>query len=310
MAKSGTYVMQTILRHHHGKLKVAAIKTQTGINFKIHITWTQDKVKVTILKKLPKIQILEFKKNLNMRQTFWSWLIRCVNMKWIWLVLWKIQSGHDSVHRRTDGQGETSITSGYNKNIIYSIRELINISARISLLPDSIKPILDDHILFLLTTKLHALTWATFPLGLLGVWVDTVIGVVVHVVTSRGPLKDVGESSTECRWCGAGGALRGWLLREEMEWRLCARWTAAREGLSRPNVAAVEGGLGTASGELSVLLPPGLTVPKMGSMALKEEHMGEHRDGLAQDCSNSSVHALELLQFCAKPSIAMRYILV
>ena len=30
-------------------------------------------------------------------------------MKWIWQVLLKIQSGHDSAHRRTDGQCETSI---------------------------------------------------------------------------------------------------------------------------------------------------------------------------------------------------------
>ena len=44
-----------------------------------------------------------------MRHTFWSCLIRCANMKWIWWVLLKIQSGHDSVHRRTDGQGDTSI---------------------------------------------------------------------------------------------------------------------------------------------------------------------------------------------------------
>ena len=42
-------------------------------------------------------------KNLNTQHTFWSWLIRCVNMKWIWLVLREIQSGHDSIHRRTDG---------------------------------------------------------------------------------------------------------------------------------------------------------------------------------------------------------------
>ena len=34
-----------------------------------------------------------------MTHTFWSWLIRCVNMKWIWLVLWKIQSRHDMVGR-------------------------------------------------------------------------------------------------------------------------------------------------------------------------------------------------------------------
>ena len=50
---------------------------------------------------------------------FWSCLIRCANMKWIWWVLLKIQS--DCVHRwtdgqtdgrtdgQTDGQGETSI---------------------------------------------------------------------------------------------------------------------------------------------------------------------------------------------------------
>ena len=44
-----------------------------------------------------------------MQHTFWSWLLKCVNIKWIRLVLWKIQSGHDSVHRRTDGQAETSI---------------------------------------------------------------------------------------------------------------------------------------------------------------------------------------------------------
>ena len=34
----------------------------------------------------------------------WSCLIRCVNMKWMRRVLLKIQSGHDSVHRRTDGR--------------------------------------------------------------------------------------------------------------------------------------------------------------------------------------------------------------
>ena len=37
-----------------------------------------------------------------MRHTFWSYLIRCANTKWIRLVLWKIQSGHDFVHRWTD----------------------------------------------------------------------------------------------------------------------------------------------------------------------------------------------------------------
>ena len=52
-------------------------------------------------------------------------LIRCANMKWIRWVLLKIQSRHDSVHRRTDGQGETSIppfqlcwSGGYNNDLI------------------------------------------------------------------------------------------------------------------------------------------------------------------------------------------------
>ena len=58
---------------------------------------------------------------LNTGHTFWSRLIRCVNVKWIRLVLWKIQSGHGSVHRWTDGQGETGLprfsfveAGGYN----------------------------------------------------------------------------------------------------------------------------------------------------------------------------------------------------
>ena len=44
-----------------------------------------------------------------MWHTFWSCLIGCVNIKWIRWVLLKLQSRHDSVHRWTDGQGETSI---------------------------------------------------------------------------------------------------------------------------------------------------------------------------------------------------------
>ena len=41
---------------------------------------TPDKVEVINLNKLPKIQILEFFINLNMRHPVRSWLIRCVNM--------------------------------------------------------------------------------------------------------------------------------------------------------------------------------------------------------------------------------------
>ena len=53
----------------------------------------EDKVKVTNL---------QFWNNHYMRHTFWSCLIRCANMKWIQWVM--SMSGHDSVHRRTDGQ--------------------------------------------------------------------------------------------------------------------------------------------------------------------------------------------------------------
>ena len=91
----------------------------------------QDKVKVTNLKNLPKVQIFEFWNKLYMWHIFWSGLIKCVNMKWIRQVSLKIQSGHDSAHRqtdgrmdgRTDGEGETSIppstslSGGYNELI-------------------------------------------------------------------------------------------------------------------------------------------------------------------------------------------------
>ena len=62
----------------------------------------KDKVKVTNLKNLPKFQTFEFWNKRYTLHTFWSCLIRCGNMKWMWGVLLKIQSWHDSVHRRTD----------------------------------------------------------------------------------------------------------------------------------------------------------------------------------------------------------------
>ena len=74
-----------------------------------------------------KLQIKKIRQNFKFwnghypRHTFLSCLIRCANMKWIRWVLLKIQNGHDSVHRRTDGQGDTSIppyqlrwSGGYN----------------------------------------------------------------------------------------------------------------------------------------------------------------------------------------------------
>ena len=84
----------------------------------------EDKVKVTNLKNLPKFQIFAFWNKHYTWHTFWSCLIRCANMKRIRWVLLKKQSRHDSVHRRTDGQGETSIPSfqlrwsrGYNNSM-------------------------------------------------------------------------------------------------------------------------------------------------------------------------------------------------
>ena len=83
-----------------------------------------DKVKVTNFKNSPKFQIYRFLNVHYTRHTFWSCLIRCANMKWIRWVLLKIQSGQDSVHRRTDGQGDTSIppyqlrwSGGYNDGL-------------------------------------------------------------------------------------------------------------------------------------------------------------------------------------------------
>ena len=51
-----------------------------------------------------KFKNFKFLNKLCTRHSFWRWLIRCVNMKWIRQVLLKIQSGHDFVHRQTDGQ--------------------------------------------------------------------------------------------------------------------------------------------------------------------------------------------------------------
>ena len=68
-----------------------------------------DEVKVTNWKNLPKFQISKFWNKRYTWHTFWSCWIRCANMKWIPRVLLKIQSGHDYVHRRADGQGETNV---------------------------------------------------------------------------------------------------------------------------------------------------------------------------------------------------------
>ena len=63
-----------------------------------------DRVKGTNLKNLPKFHIFKVWNKLYTRHSFWSCLIICANMKWVRWVLLKIQSGHHSVHRRSDGR--------------------------------------------------------------------------------------------------------------------------------------------------------------------------------------------------------------
>ena len=53
----------------------------------------QDKVIVT---NCQKFKFWKFARKLYTQHTFWTCLIRCVTMKWIQLVLWELQSGHDS----------------------------------------------------------------------------------------------------------------------------------------------------------------------------------------------------------------------
>ena len=99
----------------------------------------EDKVKVTNLKNLPKLQVFKFWTKLYTSHTFRSCLIRCVNMKWIRHEFLKIQSRHDSVHRWTDGRTDrrtkwnqytplsTSLKGGggYNKTWITTLHNWI-----------------------------------------------------------------------------------------------------------------------------------------------------------------------------------------
>ena len=82
------------------------------------------KLKLQIFAKTSNFRIL---KKLFTWYTFWSCLIRCVKKIWIRQVLLKIQSRHDSIHRRTDGwmDGQTDkvkptifqLSSSLNSNI-------------------------------------------------------------------------------------------------------------------------------------------------------------------------------------------------
>ena len=62
----------------------------------------EDKVKVTNLGNLPKLQIFEFWYKFYTQHTFWNWLKRCANMKWIRrVVLWRYRA--DTI-MSTDGR--------------------------------------------------------------------------------------------------------------------------------------------------------------------------------------------------------------
>ena len=60
------------------------------------------KSKLQIWKIFQKSKFLIFAKTTYTKHITWSCIIRCANITWIWLVLWKLQSRHDSVHRRMD----------------------------------------------------------------------------------------------------------------------------------------------------------------------------------------------------------------
>ena len=70
-----------------------------AIHIRSHVTKRKSKLQIK-----KNCQKFKFCNNPYTWHSFWSCLIRCANMKWSWLVLWKIQSGHGYVHRRTDGR--------------------------------------------------------------------------------------------------------------------------------------------------------------------------------------------------------------
>ena len=69
------------------------IPSQNNTKSKLQIWWICQNFK-----------FLNFETKHYTRHTFWNCLIRCANMQWIWWELLKIQSGHISVHIRTDWQ--------------------------------------------------------------------------------------------------------------------------------------------------------------------------------------------------------------
>ena len=79
------------------------------ITHTIESYWIPSQKKTKSKLQILNLQIFLFWNGHYTRHTLWCCSIRCANMKWIRWVLLKIQSGHDSVHRRTDGQTDKVI---------------------------------------------------------------------------------------------------------------------------------------------------------------------------------------------------------
>ena len=124
-AKYGTYVFLNHLEVSSQKIK-SCCNNNPDEESTFYFSHYMDTRQSEMCKFKEIAKILEFFTKLNARHTFWSLLIRCVNMKWVRLVLWKIHSGHDSAHRRKDEKVETSIhpfnfvERGYNKKKIWN----------------------------------------------------------------------------------------------------------------------------------------------------------------------------------------------
>ena len=72
----------------------------------LFITIPSQSYNITKKKKSSNVGILQKRYS---RHTLWSCLTRCINMKWILLALLTIQSGQDSVHRRTHGRTDPHV---------------------------------------------------------------------------------------------------------------------------------------------------------------------------------------------------------
>ena len=84
-------------------INISFIPCQLDHPFPRHgLTSIQRKPELDLLghqeKNWAKIQIAHFLRKLNTQHTPWSWLVRCLRMKMILQVFWKIQNRHDSVH--------------------------------------------------------------------------------------------------------------------------------------------------------------------------------------------------------------------